>query len=142
MPYKGGGPALADAVGGQVPILFGTIIETLPQVKAGKLRALGITGARRSVLAPDVPTIAEAGVPGYDVTGWYGFVVAAATSADVVDTLNREITNILREPSTIEKLENSGASATPTTAAEAQTFIANEAARWGTLIRDVGIKAE
>jgi len=142
VPYKGGGPALTDTIGGQVPILFGTIIETLPAIKADRLRGLAVTSARRSSLAPDVPTIAEAGVPGYDVTGWYGFVVATGTPDDVIDRLNREITAILRAPETVSRLEGAGATPTPTRPDEAQDFIAKEITRWGKLIREANIKAE
>jgi len=133
---------MTDLLGGQVQLTFDNMLTVLPQVKAGKLRGLAVTSARRSPMAPEIPTVAEAGVPGYDVTGWYGFVVPKGTPADVVRVLNREITAILRAPETVARLESTGASPTPTTPEAAQAFITNEMGRWGKLIRDANIKAE
>ena len=142
VPYKGGGPALTDHLGGQVPLMFGSIVQSLQQVKAGKLRALGVSGATRSSLSPDIPTIAEAGVAGYNVTSWNAFVVPAATPAPIVAALNAEIVRALRLPSTRESLALQGAEPTPTTAKEAQDFIAAEVVRWVKLVEKQGIHVD
>ena len=142
VPYKGGGPALADHLGGQVPLMFGSIVQSLQQVKAGKLRALGVSGGTRSPLSPDIPTIGEAGVAGYNVTSWNAFVVPAATPAPVVAALNVEIVRALRLPSTRESLASQGAEPTPTTAREAQDFIAAEVVRWARLVEKQGIHVD
>ena len=134
VPYKGGGPALADHLGGQVPLMFGSIVQSLQQVKAGKLRALGVSGGTRSPLSPDIPTIGEAGVAGYNVTSWNAFVVPAATPAPVVAALNAEIVRALRLPATRESLASQGAEPRPSTPKEAQDFIAAEVVRWAKLV--------
>ncbi len=134
VPYKGGGPALADHLGGQVPLMFGSIVQSLQQVKAGKLRALGVSGGTRSPLSPDIPTIGEAGVAGYNVTSWNAFVVPAATPAPVVAALNAEIVRALRLPATRESLASQGAEPMPSTPKEAQDFIAAEVVRWAKLV--------
>jgi tripartite-type tricarboxylate transporter receptor subunit TctC len=142
VPYKGGGPAMNDVIGGQVSYMFGTVLETLPQARAGRLRALAVSSAKRASFAPELPTVAEAGVPGYDVTGWYGFLVPAATPKPVVDKLNREITRILDLPAVRERFTGLGAEPWPTPSDKAQAFIAAEVARWGRIIREAGIRAE
>jgi len=142
VPYKGGGPAMNDVIGGQVSFMFGTVLETLPQAKAGRLRALAVSSAKRAKFAPDLPTVAEAGVPGYDVTGWYAFLVPAATPKPVLERMNREMTRILDLPAVRERFTALGAEPWPTPAADAQAFIAKEVKRWGTVIREAGIRAD
>lgn len=142
IPYKGGAPALTDAVGGQVAAMFGSIQQSLPQVRSGRLRALGVTGSKRSSLAPDLPTLGEAGVPGYDVTSWNGLLVPAGTPPQVIATLNAEITRILRLPANRDLMAAQGADLLPTTPREAQDYIANEVSKWAKLIQQAGIKAE
>lgn len=142
VPYKGGGPALNDAIGGQVSMIFGTVLETLPQVKAGKLRGLAVTAGKRAPLAPDLPTVAEDGLPGYDVTGWYAFLAPAGTPHDVLVKLNQEMTRILRSPATKERLLAMGAEPWPTSLDEAQKFIASEVVRWGKVIKAARISAD
>ncbi len=141
VPYKGGGPALNDLVGGHVSMMFGTVLETLPQVRAGRLRAIAVSGAKRASFAPEVPTVAET-LPGYEVTGWYAFLLPAGTPQSMVAKLNTEMTRILQLADVRQRLSALGAEAWPTSPEEAQKFIAAEAARWSKVITRAGIKAE
>jgi tripartite-type tricarboxylate transporter receptor subunit TctC len=140
--YKGGGLALADVIAGQVPLTFSTAVETLPQVRAGKLRGLAVSSSKRSAAAPDLPTIAEAGVPGYDVTGWYVFLAPAATPRPIVERLSSEIGRILRLPAVREQLIANAAEPWATTPSQAQDYVANETARWAQVIRQANIKPD
>ncbi len=109
VPYKGGGPALSEVLAGQVQALFSIALAAIPQVKAGKVRALAITSARRSALAPELPTVAELGFPGFEVVGWFGWVAPAKTPPQIVDRLNGEIVRILGQPEMRERLLGLGA---------------------------------
>jgi tripartite-type tricarboxylate transporter receptor subunit TctC len=140
--YKGGGLALADVIAGQVPLTFSTAVETLPQVRAGKLRGLAVSSSKRSAAAPELPTIAEAGVPGYDVTGWYVFLAPAATPRPIVERLSNEIGRILRLPAVREQLIANAAEPWATTPAQAQEYVASETARWAQVIRQANIKPD
>ena len=142
VPYKGGAPAMNDIIGGQVTMLFGTVLETIPQVRAGKLRALAVSSAKRAATAPEIPTVAEDGLPGYDVTGWYAFIAPAAIDRAVLAKLNVEMTGALGTQGIKEKLSGLGAEPWPTTPERAQTFIADEVLRWGKLIRAARIAAD
>ncbi|MGE5522765.1 MAG: tripartite tricarboxylate transporter substrate binding protein, partial [Rhodospirillaceae bacterium] len=117
VPYKGSGQALIDLIGGQVQLLLASAISAVPNLKTGKLRALGVTSGKRSRHMPDIPTIAEAGVPGYDVTGWYGIVAPGGTPPALVNRLNGELTKLLASPEVEEKLAADGAEAAPSTPA-------------------------
>ncbi len=142
VPYKGGGPALSDALGGHLALLFGTVLETLPQVRNGKLRGLAVSGGTRAAVAPELPTVAESGVPGYDVTGWYAFLAPAGTPRAIVTRLNDEITRILAAPAVRERLLSLGAEPSPTTPEKAQEFISTELLRWDRLIKAARISAD
>jgi tripartite-type tricarboxylate transporter receptor subunit TctC len=142
VPYRGGGPAMNDVIGGQVPIMFGTVLETLPHARSGRLRALAVSSAQRAAFAPDLPTIAEAALPGYDVTGWYAFLAPAATPRAIVAKLNAGMTVILAAPATRDRFLALGADPWPTTTEAAQSFIAVETARWAKVIAQAGLKAE
>jgi len=142
VPYKGGGPAMNDAIGGQVSMIFGTVLETMPQVRAGRLRGLAVSSGKRAAFAPDLPTAAEDGLPGYDVTGWYAFLAPAGIDRGVLARLNQEMTGALDYPAVKEKLLALGAEPWPTSPQQAQTFIAAEVARWGTLIKGARITAQ
>jgi len=142
VPYKGGGPAMSDLLGGQIPSVFASATTATPQVKAGKLRALGQTGAKRSVALPDVPTIAEQGYPGYEATNWYAYVAPAKTPREVIARLNREIVKTLRDPETHEQILNQGEEPTPSTPEELAKHMAREYATWGKVIREAGIPVE
>ena len=142
VPYKGGAPALADLVGGQLTFMIENMPGTLPLVKSGKLRALAVTGARRAVLAPELPTIAEAGVAGYEVIGWTGVFAPKGTPAEILARLNGEMAKLLRTPEVKDQLAALGAEPGGNTAAEFTAFTRAESARWGKIIEDLGIKPE
>jgi len=142
VPYKGGGPAMSDLLGGQIPSVFASATTATPQVKAGKLRALGSTGTKRSASLPDVPTIAEQGYPGYAATNWYAYVAPAKTPREIVARLNREIVKTLREPETHGQILKQGEEPTPSTPEELANHIAREHATWGKVIKDAGIPVE
>ena len=142
VPYKGGGPAMSDLLGGQILSVFASATTAVPQVKAGKLRALGTTSAKRSATMPDVPTIAEQGYPGYEATNWYAFVAPARTPRDIVLRLNREIVKTLRDPETHAAIFKQGEEPTPSTPEELAQHMAREYATWGRVIREAGIPVE
>ena len=142
IPYKGGGPAMNDVIGGQVSMMFGTVLETMPQVRSGKLRGLAVSSAKRMSAAPELPTIAEGGLPGYDVTGWYAFLAPVGVERAVMTKLNLEVTGALAFPALKEKLLALGAEPWPTSQSTAQTFIASEVQRWGKLIQAARISAD
>ena len=140
--YKGTGPALADLLGGQVQIVFSTIAPALPHVKAGKLRGLGVSTLKRVKGAPDIPTIAEAGVPGFEVDNWQGIVAPAKTPPAIIERLNRELASILKSPATAEVLAAQGLDPAPGTPAEFEKLIRSEIAKWTKLVKAAGIKIE
>ncbi len=142
VPYKGGGPALSEVIAGQVQALFSIALAALPQVKAGKVRALAVTSARRSALAPELPTVAESGFPGFEVVGWFGWVAPAATPKAIVDRLNREIVRILKLPEMRERLQGLGADPVGNTPQAFAAFIRSEHAKWARVIREANIRAE
>jgi tripartite-type tricarboxylate transporter receptor subunit TctC len=142
VPYKGFGPAMTDLLGGQVASAFATTLASLPQVKAGKLRALGISSARRSVVAPDVPTIAESGLPGFDVNEWQMLLAPSGTAAAIVERMQREVANGLRNQEVKTRLTELGATPVGSTPQEAQTFLRGELARWADVAKRVGIKPQ
>jgi len=140
IPYKGGGPALTEMLGGQVSMTFGTVLQTLPQVRAGKLRALGVSSAKRVSFAADLPTIAETGLPGFEAIGWYSFAVAAGTPAPIQTRLNQELVRILQLPAVNERLLALGTEPHPSTMQEARDFYASELARWTKVVVRAGLK--
>jgi tripartite-type tricarboxylate transporter receptor subunit TctC len=142
IPYKGGSPALADVVAGQIQMLFSTLLQAQAQLKSGRLRALAVTTAKRSRGAPDLPTMAEAGVKGYEVAGWYGVVATAKTPKPILDRLNREILEILKGSDIADKLAADGSEPVGSTQEEFGHHIKNEVAKWQNLIQKTGIKAD
>jgi tripartite-type tricarboxylate transporter receptor subunit TctC len=140
VPYKGTAPAVTDLLGGQVQALFDSLATALPNIRAGKLRALGVTSTQRSKSAPDIPTLAESGAPGYEATGWFG--VLAGTPQDIVTRLNSEIGAILKMPDVEERFLKFGAEGGGGSPADFARFIQSEQAKWGRIIREAGIKAE
>jgi len=142
VPYKGAAPALADVMSGQVQIIFPALPTTLAQIRSGRLRALGVTSTRRAASLPDVPTIAEAGVAGYDAANWYAVLAPAHTPKAFIATLNEGIVKALRSSEISEALLRQGADATPSTPAECERYLRSEIAKWRTVIRDAGIRAE
>jgi len=142
VPYKGGGPALAEVIAGQVQALFSIALAATPQVKAGKVRALAISSADRSPVAPDLPTIAESGFPGFEVIGWFGWLAPAATPKEVVARLNRDIVSVLKQPEVRERLAGMSTVPVGNTSAQFGDFIRAERDKWGKVIRQAGIKLE
>lgn len=137
--YKGSGPAHNALLAGEVPLMFTTIPSVMPHIKSGKLTALAISSLRRSALAPDLPTVAESGVPGYEFIGPGGMVAPAKTPTAIINRLNREIVRVLSTPEAKEKFLSVGSEATPGTPAELGAFIKNEMARLAKLIKETGI---
>jgi tripartite-type tricarboxylate transporter receptor subunit TctC len=142
VPYKGAAPALADLLGGQVQLMFSTMPPALPHVKDGKLRALAVTSAKRSPAAPDLPTVDEIALPGFEANTWHGVVVPARTPAAIVARLNREIVAILHLPDVVERFSSQGAEALGTTPEEFAAYIRSETLKWAKVVRDSGAKAE
>jgi len=141
VPYKGGGPAMSDILGGQIPSMFATAPTAAPHVKAGKTRALGTTGTKRSIFFPDVPPIAEA-YPGYEAVNWYAYVAPAKTPREIVDRWNREIVKVLNTQETREQLLANGMEPTPSTPEELARYMERELATWGRVVKEAGIQAE
>jgi tripartite-type tricarboxylate transporter receptor subunit TctC len=139
VPYKGAAPAMTDLVGGQVDMMFAPAVNSLPLAGAGKLRALAVTSAKRSVLSPDLPTVAESGLPGFEVTGWYGLAVPAATPPAVIAKLNAESNRALQSAGVIAELRQQGLEPVGGSSAEATAWIRTEVAHWTAIIRDAGM---
>jgi tripartite-type tricarboxylate transporter receptor subunit TctC len=142
IPYKGAGPALQDAVAGQVNMVFGDVASTSAQVRAGKLRGLAVTGTRRLPLLPDVPTVAESGLPGYEATAWHGWLAPAGTPASIITRMQTEVAAILRLPDIRERLARDGIEAVGSTPEQFAAYIRAEIDKWGKVVRDAGIKLE
>lgn len=142
VPYKGAAPAVNDVLNGQVPITFEALLSTLPYVKTGKLKAIAVTTSTRSSLLPDIPTIAEAGLPGYDANNWYGFLAPARTPEPVIAILHREITRVLRMPDVTEKLASVGAEPVGNTPEAFSTVIRTDVAKWKRIVQETGAKVE
>jgi tripartite-type tricarboxylate transporter receptor subunit TctC len=142
IPYKGGAPSLNDLIGGHLPLTFNNIPESLAQVQAGAVRALGVTTATRSPVLPDVPTIAEAGLPGYDTGVWWGFLAPAGLPAAVKAKLALDCAQAVTAPAVVERLRTLGATPVGSTPDEFASFIRSEHERWGPVIKAAGIKAE
>ena len=142
VPYKGTGPALVDVIAGQVHMLFGNVLSTLTHVKGGRLRALAVTTARRSKVLPDLPTIAESGVPAYENSTWHGWLAPAGTPQAVVNRLNAELVKAAKAPDISEKLAADGGEGVGSTPEQFGQLIATETARWGRVIKEAGITPE
>jgi tripartite-type tricarboxylate transporter receptor subunit TctC len=142
VPYKGVAPALVDLMSGEVQLMFGTLVAILPHIKAGRLRALAVTGRNRSVLLPEVPTLAESGLPGYEAGSWYGILAPAGTPGAIVARLNAEINNAIRQPEVRERLAAEGAEVIGGTPEEFAVHIRSELARMKKLVREGGLRVE
>jgi tripartite-type tricarboxylate transporter receptor subunit TctC len=142
VPYKGSAPAVADLIGGQISLMFDTVASCLPHIKAGKLRPLGVTTAKRSVSLPDVPTIAEAALPGFEVSTWFGFVAPAKTPAGIITKLNMEIVKILNMPDVKERLLASGSEPVGNTPEQMAAQIAKETAEFAKITKQAKLIAE
>lgn len=142
IPYKGGSQALIDLIGGRLDFMFNSMPLLLTQVKAGKIKMIAVTSARRADAVPDVPTIAESGVPGYDVNGWYGVVAPARTPTPIISKLNSEIVRILRTPEVRQQLKNEGGEAVGNSPEQFAEVIRADIDKWVRLVRTADIKAE
>lgn len=142
IPYRGAGPAFNDLIPGRVDVMFNNIGSVMPFIKGEKLRALGVTSTKRAAALPDVPTISEAGVPGFDVTGWYGFFAPARTPPDVIAKFHADTVAALADPVIRQRLDQLGVGVVGSSPAELRAFLKSEMDKWGAIIREAGIKAE
>lgn len=143
IPYKGGVPAVAAVLSGEAQLVFGSVTTTMPAVKAGRLRGLAVTGAQRSVLLPELPTVAEAGVPGFETTNWYGVLAPAGTPKAVIARLNSGLMQVLQLPELKERLlSGQGIEALGSTPERFAAFLRADVAKWAKLTREIGIRAE
>ena len=142
VPYKGSAPALSDLLGGQVDTMFDLQLTAMPQIKAGKVRALAITGSKRSALLPEIPTVREAGIPNYEVSAWFGFFGPAGLPKAVVDKLNAELNAILKTSEIQKKFAELGVETESGSAEEFSAFVRSEANKWAGVIKSAGITAQ
>ncbi|MBX9773068.1 MAG: tripartite tricarboxylate transporter substrate binding protein [Xanthobacteraceae bacterium] len=142
VPFKGGGPAMIDVVAGHNPVMFSSLVQTTPQIQSGKLRPLGVGGTKPSPILPGVPTIAEAGVPGYEATNWWGIVAPAGVPQAVVDRLRKEIAAVQTAKPVLEAFAKEGADVLQMSQAEFAAFMASEMAKWEKVVKASGMKAE
>jgi tripartite-type tricarboxylate transporter receptor subunit TctC len=142
VPFRGGGPALLDVIAGNTKIMFSSLVQTTPYIKNGQLLALGTGGAARSPVLPDVPTIAEAGVPGYQATNWWGIIAPAGTPPEVVEKVRAALAAAQDSAETRKRLESEGADVVRMTPQEFGAFMASEMDKWGKVVKESGIKAQ
>ncbi|TMG77157.1 MAG: tripartite tricarboxylate transporter substrate binding protein [Betaproteobacteria bacterium] len=142
VPFKGGGPAMMDVIAGNTQIAIGSLIQTLPHIKSGRLKPLGVGSAKRVPALPDVPTISEAGVPGYEATNWWGIVAPAGTPRPVIERLHKELSVILASAETKKRFESEGGEAAQMSPEEFGRFIASEMEKWAKVVKEAGIRAE
>ncbi len=142
VPYKGSGPAAMDAVGGQLDLAVVDVASAINQVKAGRLKAIAVTSAKRVSVAPDVPTIAEAGLVGYEATGWFGVVMPAGTPAEIIGRMNSELVAALKRQDIRERVIAAGAEPSPSTPAEFGALIRDEIAKWAEVVKISGAKPD
>lgn len=142
VPYKGNAPAVVDLLGGQVHMMFDIITTSLPHVRAGKLKGLAVTSAKRSSLAPELPTMIEAGLPGFETTGWYMLVAPAGVPREIMATLNVEVNRAIKDPDVGAKLAAQGVEWVGGSIPEAEAFLRSEMLRWGRIAKETGMKAD
>jgi len=142
IPYKGGGPSMVDVISGQVEVGFGTLIQALPHLRSGKLRAIAVGSPRRSPLLPEVPTISEAGLPGYDCSVWWGIMAPAGTPGPIVTRLNTEISAVMKDPEMAKRLQAEAAEPIVAGPEALAKLIASDLEKWARVVRETGIKAE
>ena len=142
IPYKGATPAITDLIAGQVSFTMASVLSVLPYAKQGRLRMLAVTTAKRSGALPDIPTIAEAGLPGFEVSNWYGVLATGGTPRPIVDRLNAELNRIARVPDLAEKLAAQGADPATGTPDDFERFIQTELKKWAVVVRGAGINPE
>jgi len=142
VPYKGGGPSMLAVIAGEAQLMFSSIVQTAPNIQSGQLRGLATGGEKRSPILPDLPTIAEAGVPGYVATNWWGIVAPAGTPQPIVDKLHGTLEDVLGSADAQKFLDQQGATPLPMSAADFGAFIASEIDKWGPVVKKAGMKAE
>jgi tripartite-type tricarboxylate transporter receptor subunit TctC len=142
IPYKGRASAIPDLLGGRVTMMFDNMPSSLPLVREGKLRALGVTSAKRSPAAPDIPTLAEAGLPGFEAVSWFAMFAPANTPAPVVNKLQAEISKIVKSPEITKRLLDLGLEPSGSTPAELAAYQKSEIAKWSKVVKDSGAKVE
>ena len=139
VPYKGGGPAMVDLLGGNIQLIFATAASAVPHIKSGKIRALAVTTAKRSGLVPELPTVAEAGLPGFEANNWYGVLVPAGTPRAIVNRLNKDVVAVLNLPDLKDFLFKQGLDAAPSTPEAFAAYIRSEKAQWEKVIKAAGL---
>ncbi len=142
VPYKGSGPSFADLLGGQVSLTIDSLAQALPYIKSGRLRALAVTGAKRAPMLPDVPTVAESGVPGYELTNWFGLVTRAGTPREIIHRVNADVVKVLQMPDVRERFLGMALDPVGDTPEQFGAYIKSETAKWAKVIKSAGIKAE
>jgi tripartite-type tricarboxylate transporter receptor subunit TctC len=142
VPYKGSAPALTDVAGGQVSVMFDTLLSAMPHIKSGRLKALAVTSAKRSASAPELPTVAESGVPGYEAVAWSGLLAPAHTPPEIVAKLNTEINVILGQPDVQKRFLNDGAEPVGGSPEQFSTHISSEVQKWATVAKLSGAKVD
>jgi tripartite-type tricarboxylate transporter receptor subunit TctC len=142
VPFKGGGPAMIDVVGGHTKVMFSSLVQTTPHIKSGKLRALGTGGLKRNPVLPDVPTVAEAGVPNYEAVNWWGIVTPAGTPPAIVERLHKAVTEVQDSPEVQKQFATEGAEVVKKSTAEFGQFMISEMNKWERVVKEGGIKAE
>lgn len=142
IPYKGSAPATMAILAGEIDVLFDNIPNSLPQLKAGKMKAIAVTGTQRSVLFPSVPTVAESGVPGYEVNVWFGMQLPGGTPSPLVERMNRDIVRVLKEPDIIKRFREQGVEVIASSPAAFSQLVQSEVVKWTQVIRHANIKVE
>jgi tripartite-type tricarboxylate transporter receptor subunit TctC len=142
VPYKGSAPAVTDTLGGQTQVMFPSLVAASGHIKAGKLRGLAVTGKKRSALFPELPTVSESGVPGFEIVQWYGFFAPAKTPKEVVRLINREIVAVMKDPDTAKRLADQGADIVTGSPEEFGKLVQSELAKWGKFIKEAKIIAD
>jgi tripartite-type tricarboxylate transporter receptor subunit TctC len=142
VPYKGTGNAMGDLIAGQVVLMFDQPVSSMPLVKAGKLKVLGISSEKRFLTLPEIPTVAESGIAGFDAVSWAGVCVPGGTPKDIINRLQSEIAKVLKLPDVAERLMRDGIEPIGSTPGEFQTFIEREKIKWSKVVRDSGARAD
>jgi tripartite-type tricarboxylate transporter receptor subunit TctC len=142
IPYKGSAPATMAMLGGEIDALFDNVPNVLPHIKAGKMKAIAVSGVQRAVLLPNVPTVAESGVPGYEVNVWFGMQLPAGTPKPIVDKINRDLVTLLKEPDVVARFRDQGVEVVASTPAEFSQLVHKEVVKWTQLIKDANIRIE
>ena len=142
VPYKGSGPAVTDLMGGQVPVAFVDLSSALPHIRAGRVRALAVAGGKRTITAPEIPTIAESGVPGYDAVGWFGLFAPAGTPAAIISKLNADMNRLIKDKQVTDVLNNAGLTPVGGSIDDMRKLLTEDHERWAAVIKITGTKID